>query len=328
MPVNISFSLQPLRCGEKWRTTWVNHLIQEIKRYLEKKKKMSIQFCKIPYSPKKWQIRFFYLFSHNWLTVFLWVAVPGRKAASFSPGWSTLWGRVLAGEYCTFPECNHTAPGEDQREPLLLRALFGISSATVAHTVFSSLVNQMRAYYPLRSPSNSVRLQKILWFKGQCFFLLVVTDFTYRLVKHFLIYFIPNHVTVLEHRHTAGPWRASARALQAQALSLQPSGCMGSCGRLCYSFFFSPFPIQIGYFTAQSCLAWKGDSSSGWSWLNPHYHFSNTRTFHKRTVNLVVWLESDKSSVSTTSHKRHIFLSFLAHCELQHFDSYLLPPLA
>lgn len=54
------------------------------------KKSLSILFCKIPYSCKRWQIRLFYLFSHNWLTVFLWGAGPGRRAASFSPGCSTL----------------------------------------------------------------------------------------------------------------------------------------------------------------------------------------------------------------------------------------------
>lgn len=90
---------------------------------------------------------------------------------------------------------------------------------------------------------------------------------------------------------------------------------------------FSPFPVQRGSFSAQSFLAWKGNSSPGWSWLIPHYHYSNTRTFHERTVNLIVWMESNKSSVSTASNKCHILLSALAHPKLQHFDSFLLPPL-
>lgn len=80
-------------------------------------------------------------------------------------------------------------------------------------------------------------------------------------------------------------------------------------------------------FTAEFCLAWKGNPRFGWSWFTPHYHCFNTCTFHNRTINLVVWLHSSKPSFSTASNECHIFLSFLAHPELQHFDSYLLPPL-
>lgn len=93
-------------------------------------------------------------------------------------------------------------------------------------------------------------------------------------------------------------------------------------------FYCSILPCLEGKpsFTAQSCLALKGNPSFGWSWLTPHYYCFNTCTFHNRTINLVVWLDSNKPSFSTASNESHIFVSFLAHPELQHFDSYLLPP--
>lgn len=80
----------------------------------------------------------------------------------------------------------------------------------------------------------------------------------------------------------------------------------------------------LSYCSILSCL--EGEPHFGWSWVTPHCHWFNTSTFHSRAINLTVWLDSNKPSFLTASSKCHIFLSLLAHPELQHFDSYLLPP--
>lgn len=106
---------------------------------------------------------------------------------------------------------------------------------------------------------------------------------------------------------------------------------MGSCRGLCYTFLFlcafqlfsSEEKAPPFYCSILPCLEGKS-----WFWLKLTYSsLFDTCTFHNRTINLVVWLDSNKPSFSTVSYECHIFPSFLAHPVLQHFDSYPLPPL-